>query len=192
MKGFDLLHMDEDIRYELLISSVIPRPIAWVMTKGKNNYLNLAPFSFFNLITSDPPLLFLSIGRRDENILKDTTRNILENKEFVVNIPSKEFAKLIKLTGKALPYGESEVEKFNIPVESSFCVSVPRVKNIPFALECILEKHFTLGDSKDPMDIIIGKILYVYADKNYLKNPKGILGRLGGKSFTVINEIFEV
>ncbi len=192
MKGYDLFSLDEDTRYQLLISCVIPRPIAWVMTKGKNDYLNLAPFSFFNLITSDPPLLFLSIGRRDNNVLKDTTRNILENKEFVVNIPSKEFAKLVKLTGKALPYGESEVEKFNIPIEKSFKVKVPRVKGIPFALECILEKHFTLGDDTDPMDIIVGKILYVYANENYLKNPKGILGRLGGKSFTVINEIFEL
>ena len=192
MKGFDLLHIDEDTRYKLLTSTIVPRPIAWIMTKGKDGYLNLAPFSFFNLITSDPPLIFISIGRRDENTLKDTTKNILENKEFVINIPSKEFAKLIKLTGKALPYGESEVEKFNIPVENSFSISVPRVKNIPFALECILEKHFTLGDPKDPMDIIVGKILYVYANENYLKNPKGILGRLGGKSFAVINEIFEI
>src|SRR5271154_3578615 len=103
--------------YFLMIQLVIPRPIAWVLSDNGNGTYNLAPFSFFNAITSNPPILMLSVSWKDEALRKDTWVNISERNHFVVHIPSVEQIHEVSATSSVLPHGVSEIDKFHIPLE---------------------------------------------------------------------------
>ena len=93
--------------YHLMIQSIVPRPIAWVLSDNGDTTLNLAPFSYFNAVCSDPPVLMLSIGRKPDGSDKDTARNIVERSQFVVHIPHREMALEVTESSRPLPFGES-------------------------------------------------------------------------------------
>src|ERR1700679_572586 len=106
-----------DQLYFLMIQLVIHRPIAWVLSDNGNGTNNVAPFSFFNAITSNPPILMLSVGWKDEQTQKDTWVNIRDRNHFVVHIPSSEHVQDVSNTSSVLPHGVSEIEKFNLTTE---------------------------------------------------------------------------
>ncbi len=170
---------------KLIFNTVVPRPIAWITTVSKEGAINLAPFSFFNAITTKPPLLFVSVGKRKDGSLKDTARNILETGEFVVNVVSEKFLEKMHLSGKDFPSEVSEAEELGVELEPSKLVKPPRVRGVPAALECRLKEHLQLGST--PMDVFIGEVAAIHYRPELLETQAGIVGRLGGKRYCVVS-----
>src|SRR5262245_7828628 len=114
-------------RYKLLIGLVIPRPIAWVSTWSENGVANCAPFSFFNVISEDPPLCIISFNWRSDREIKHTLKNIRRTKEFVVNLADESTANAMHLTGTEIPETESEFSKFGLTPVPAKLVKHPRI-----------------------------------------------------------------
>ncbi|WP_456437272.1 flavin reductase family protein [Desulfurobacterium sp.] len=175
---------------KLIFNTVVPRPIAWITTVSADGIVNLAPFSFYNAITTKPPLLFVSIGKRKDGTEKDTVRNIKETGEFVINVVTETFLEEMVKTGENLPPEESEVEKFNIETVPSTKVKPPIVKGVPAAFECTLKEILEIGDT--PMNVVIGEVVAIHYIEEIINSSKGIVGRLGGKRYTVISDEVEL
>ena len=116
-------------RYYVLSSLVVPRPIAWVTTLDEDGKINAAPFSYFQLLGQEPPLVVLGIGRRTDGSAKDSFRNIRRSREFVINIVTEENAELMNLCATDFPSGMSEIEQIGLKTEPSVLVKPPRPRN---------------------------------------------------------------
>jgi flavin reductase (DIM6/NTAB) family NADH-FMN oxidoreductase RutF len=190
--------MSEREIYKFLIGSVIPRPIAFVTSISRDGILNGAPFSYFNIVSSNPPMISLSV-QRSEGRQKDTARNIIESKEFVVHIVDEQNVEKINKTAANLPPDQSEIELANLtPVESTK-ISVPGVKEAKIRMECLLEHSLELGGMDTPgCDLIIGKVVQFYIESDIYENgrinPRGLaaVSRLAGNSYAKIGEMFEI
>src|SRR4051812_42548473 len=134
------LHADD--MYLLLRDAVMPRPIAWVSTIDAHGQTNLAPYSFFNVVSASPPVLGFSVGPRNERRgsdafdLKDTLQNIQGNSEFVVNIAPERFMEQMVRTSDPLPHGQSEFAHTQLTEIPSVTIRPPRVAGAPVAFEC--------------------------------------------------------
>ncbi len=181
---------DKKLIAQLMFNLIVPRPIAWISTVSSEGVVNIAPFSFYNGITSKPPLIMVSVGRRRDGSRKDTSRNILQTGEFVVNLVTEEFLKPMVESGKDFPPEESEVDVLNLQTEPSKLVKPPRVKGVKAALECKLYRLIEIGDT--PMDLIIGRVVAFHYDPKLLETSKGMVGRLGGKRYTVVDNEIEL
>jgi flavin reductase (DIM6/NTAB) family NADH-FMN oxidoreductase RutF len=129
-------------RYKLMASLIVPRPIALVTTLGPTGVVNAAPFSMFNMLGEDPPIVMLSINRHQDQRLKDTAANILARHEFVVHICDEPMAAQMHACGAALGPEVSELEHVGFHSLPSSTVSPPRIREAPVAFECVL--HETL------------------------------------------------
>lgn len=190
--------MSEREIYKFLIGSIIPRPIAFVTTISKEGNLNGAPFSYFNIVSSNPPMISLSI-QRSAGKQKDTARNIIESKQFVVHIVDEQNVEKINQTAASLPSNQSEIELANLTPIESIKISVPGVKEAKIRMECSLEHSLELGGSDTPgCDLIIGKVVQFHIEEDIYKNgrinPNGLaaVSRLAGNDYAKIGEIFEV
>ncbi|RAS75271.1 flavin reductase family protein [Priestia endophytica] len=190
--------MSERENYKFLIGSIIPRPIAFVTTTSKDGILNGAPFSYFNIVSSNPPMISLSI-QRSEGKQKDTARNIIESKQFVVHIVDEQNVEKINKTAASLAPNQSEIELANLTPVESVKISVPGVKEAKIRMECSLEHSLELGGSDSPgSDLIIGKVVQFHIEQDIYKNgridPSGLaaVSRLAGDNYAKIGEIFEV
>jgi flavin reductase (DIM6/NTAB) family NADH-FMN oxidoreductase RutF len=190
-----------DQLYFLMIQLVIPRPIAWVLSDNGNRSYNLAPFSFFNAITSNPPILMLSVGHKDETTRKDTWINISERNNFVVHIPSGDQVHDVSNSSVILPHGVSEIDKFHIPLEKVEGWVLPRVKGAKIAFLCEKYAIHEIGD--DPQALILGKINGIVVDDDAVSqvssgrmmiDPAKInpLARLGGNHYSLLGEVLTV
>lgn len=184
--------------YKLLIGSIVPRPIAFVTTLAEDGTLNGAPFSYFNIISSNPPMISLSIQRVEEKP-KDTAKNILNKKEFVIHVVDEQNVEKINETAASLPSNKSEVEKAGLTSIESKKISVPGVLEAKVRMECVLEHSIELGGSDRPgCDVIIGKIIQFHIDEDLYDNgkidPRGLaaVSRLAGASYAKIGEIFQL
>lgn len=171
---------------KLIFNLVVPRPIAWISTISKGGVVNLAPFSFYNAVTTKPPLLIVSIGKRKDGSLKDTSRNIRETGQFVVNLVTRELLEKMHLTGRDFPPQVSEAEELGIEVEPSLVVKPPRVKASPASLECEVKEIIPLGST--PMDVVVGEVVALRWREELLKSSKGVVGRLGGKRYCCVTD----
>jgi len=152
--------IDERTRYKMLAALVIPRPIAFISTRSENGVANCAPFSFFNVVSSDPPLLVINIGTREDGGAKHSLKNILRTGEFVVNLVDEATANGMHLASSELPEDESEFDKAGFtPVESKV-VKHPRIAESPAAFECTLWKHIELPHARA---IIFGEVVHLHA-----------------------------
>ena len=122
-------------RYHVLSSLVVPRPIAWVTTLNEDGQVNAAPFSYFQLMGENPPLVVLGIGKRHDGSAKDSFRNIRRTREFVINIVTEENAELMNLCATDFPPGVSEVGALGLATEPSSVVKPPRLSVAPAQLE---------------------------------------------------------
>ena len=181
---------DKKLISQLMFNIIVPRPIAWVTTISTEGVINVAPFSFYNGITTKPPLVMVSVGKRKNGRPKDTAKNVRETGEFVINLVTEEFLKPMVESGKDFEPEESEIEILNLEVEPSEIVKPPRIKGVKAALECKLYKLIEIGDT--PMDLVIGKVVAFHYEPQILKTSKGIVGRLGGKRYTVIDNEIEI
>lgn len=151
---FDFEGAHADRAYPLLASLVVPRPIALVTTIGPDGVVNAAPFSFFNLLGADPPILAIAPGDRDDGAPKDTARNIRLNHEFVVNLVDESIAEAMNQTAQSLPYGRSELEAAGLTVAPSSLVRPPRIVESPASIECTEWGTLQIGENR----VVIGLI----------------------------------
>lgn len=185
--------------YGWMISTILPRPIAWVSTLSPDGRTNLAPFSFFQGVTANPPtLMFVPVNNR-EGVKKDTVRNIEQLPEFVVNLVPFALAEKMNATSASLPYGESEFEAFGIEPAPSERVRPPRVAAAPVAFECTLERVVHLGEGPLAANVIFGRILLAHVSDAVL-GPEGkpdpgkldLIGRLGGDGYARTTDRFDL
>ncbi len=151
---FDLEGQHPARAYKLLSSLIVPRPIALVTTLGPDGVVNAAPFSFFNLLGSEPPILAIAPGDRDDGTPKDTARNIRLNHEFVVNLVDESLAEAMNRTAASLPYGTSELTAAGLTTLPSSLIAPPRIAESPASMECTEWGTLQIGDNR----VIIGLI----------------------------------
>ena len=182
--------------YELLVNAVVPRPIAWVSTISKNGISNLAPFSFFNAFSANPPILGFSPGLKkgpdNQPVPKDTLRNVLETKEFVVNIVNLENAQSMVQSSANFDAQTSEFEQLQLTKLPSSKVKAPRLAESPINMECKLFKIVDLGSNQ----LVLGEIVCIHVDDSICTN--GIIdvaklkpvARLGGELYAAVKDSF--
>jgi len=146
-------------RYKLMASLIVPRPIALVTTLGANGVVNAAPFSMFNMVGEDPPILMLSINRLTDGRLKDTAANILRSGEFVVHMSDEPMAKRMHDCGEAFPATVSELEAVGLTAVASHTVAPPRILESPVAFECVLHEKL----ETESRYVFIGRIQWLAA-----------------------------
>jgi flavin reductase (DIM6/NTAB) family NADH-FMN oxidoreductase RutF len=186
--------LDPRDAYRLLISSVVPRPIAWVSTICADGSLNLAPFSFFNAIGGQPPTIMLSVSRRAGED-KDTLRNIRERREFVLHIVDEELAEKMNVTSGDYPHGDSEFERAGLATAKSCVVAAPRVADAAIAMECRLVQLVPIGEGVNT--IVIGQVLRYHVRDGLLRDGYLVdatllkpVARLGGEEYATIGRVF--
>ena len=140
--------------HQLLLGSVAPRPIAWVSTVDENGTPNLSPFSFFNVLGANPPIVGFCPGDREDGTPKDTARNIRLSHEFVVNLVDETVAEAMSLTAASLPYGVSELKSSGLTTAPSSAVKPPRIAEAPASLECAEWGTLQIGGNR----LIIGLV----------------------------------
>lgn len=185
--------------YDWMTRTILPRPIAWVSTISSLGATNLAPFSFFQGVTSNPPtLLFVPVNTR-EGGKKDTVANIEQTREFVVNLVSFSQAEAMNATAARLPHGESEFEKFGIVPTPSERVRPPRVAAAAVSFECALDRIVLVGEGPLAANVIFGRILLAHVSDAVLgadgKADAGrldLVGRLGGEAYARTTDRFEL
>ncbi|RRJ93480.1 flavin reductase family protein [Flavobacterium macacae] len=191
--------LDQRAIYKLLTGAIIPRPIGWISTISEKGLLNLAPFSFFNVVGDDPPHVMFSTSQAN-NHKKDTLTNVLNTKQFVVNMVTEEFVEQMNITGQNVPHDVNEFELANLTPVASVKIKPPRVQESPISFECELVHHYTLENHKfGGNTIVIGRIVMFHFKEevlleNYkinLENYKPV-SRLAGASYSKIGEIFDI
>ena len=164
-------HLDDLKRaekYFLMSSTIVPRPIAVVSTLNDDGTDNLAAFSYFNAISTEPPCVMFSITHGREGKKKDTQINIEREKEFVIHISQSAQMELVDQTGETLPYGQSEREKLGLTQVPSKWIRTPRVAEFKVAFECVLEKMVDIGSNT----VVFGRIVGAHYDESVLqKDP---------------------
>lgn len=199
----DLASLKPNTCYHLMTQTLIPRPIAWVLSASDEGELNLAPFSFFNGVCSDPPIVMLSIGKKTPEEAKDTRQNILTGRDFVIHLPAVSHAEDVTASAATLPYGKSELELIQDGelVEFPDC-PLPRLKSAPIAFQAKLHEVHYLG--KQQQAVIYAELIQAYIDDDaiHVDEAKGRytidankinpLARLGGAQYAGINKVFSV
>jgi len=178
----DLEHEHASRAYSILVNLVTPRPIAWVTTMDSKGIVNAAPFSFFNLLGTNPPILGFCPGDRPDGTPKDTALNIRSSHEFVVNLVDEHLAEAMNRTSASLPYGVSELEAVGLHTTSSSLISTPRIAEAPASLECIEWGTLQIGGNR----LIIGLIKRVHVRDEFY-DP--ISNRIRGESFHTIGRM---
>src|SRR5690625_605189 len=181
--------------YKLLIGSVVPRPIAFVTSEAEDRTINGAPFSYFNIVSADPPMLSVSVQRKN-GVQKDSARNILHQENFVIHIVSKSYLEKINQTAASLAADESELTLANLTTVSSQKITTPGVEEAKVRYECVLEKHLELGEGDEvSTDFFIGKIVCIHVDEEVYDDGKIIydelqaISRLAGTDYAEIGPI---
>lgn len=196
---FDFDTLAAHDRYKLLVSTVFPRPIAWVVTQDLQGRLNAAPYSFFNAFAQEPPIVCIGIGGRGPGDAKDTGNNIRTTGEFVVNLVSEELAEQMNIT--AIDFGAEvdELHEARLETVPSTKVKPPRIAGSPVALEC--ERFSTLELANDRA-LVLGRVVAMHIkddavmnrERCYIDSPKlNLVGRMHGAGwYTRTRDSFEM
>jgi len=184
--------------YFAMTQTVLPRPVAWVLSENDNGSYNLAPYSFFNAVSSDPPLLMFSVGLQDDGTYKDSLANVRERPEFVVHIASSSQLPDLNLSSATLPPGVSEVTAGNLSLSEVEGFNMPRLTDCKVAFMCHVHKIDRIGNNDQ--NLVFGEIDGVYLDDGCAAyNEKGRLivnadviqplSRLGASQYASFGEI---
>lgn len=182
-------------RYRLLIGLVVPRPIAFITTRGAGGIVNAAPFSFFNVMGEDPPVVVVSLETRADGSVKDTTRNIARTGEFVVNLVDEAIAAAMHQSSADYPPEVSEVAAVGLSLAPCRAVAVERIAEAPASLECRVMQALEVGRSRR---IVIGEVLRLHVRDELIEpQSKRIrddayhpIGRLFGNSYVRTRDRF--
>lgn len=191
--------LSQQDRYRILINTIIPRPIALVSTQSKDGITNLAPYSFFNAVSSNPATLVISIAVKPDGQIKDTLRNIQETGEFVVNSANSWLIDPLVYSAGSFPEDVDEMKLVGLTPLASEVVKPPRVKEAAFQYECTVYDQVSVGDgSAGSSTIVIGRIERMHITSSIYNEGKvpsdglAMVGRLGGISYAEVKESFEI
>jgi len=154
----DLEEKHAERAYAVLAALVTPRPIAWVTTLDVTGVVNAAPFSFFNVLGANPPIVGFCPGDREDGTPKDTALNIRKSHEFVVNLVDEAVAQAMNITAASLPFGISELTSAGLTAASSSVVKPPRIAEAPASLECVEWGTLQIGGNR----LIIGLVKRIH------------------------------
>ncbi len=178
----DLLGEHADRAYPILASLITPRPIAWVTTLHENGKVNAAPFSFFNMIGDDPPMLMFCPGNREDGTPKDTARNCRRSGEFVVNLVDAPLCEMMVRTSASHAAEVSETEIEGIETSASSMITTPRISAAPAALECKLHDILEIGGNRMVIGIVhcvhVRDSLYDPIQQRILAHNYQVIGRM--------------
>jgi flavin reductase (DIM6/NTAB) family NADH-FMN oxidoreductase RutF len=183
--------------YQLLISALVPRPIAWTVTINEDGTYNCAPFSFFMGVSSKPPMIAFAVGERRTGV-KDTARNIRQRPDFTVNIVNERLAEQMVQTSGDYGYGVNEFEKAGLTRMKSDMVAAPRIQGAPVQMECRVSRLVEIPEARTLL--IVGNVLRFHVDAEVMDPSTGLVdirklkpvGRLGGKQYCRVHDIFEM
>lgn len=164
---FDLATVDPAITYKLLTASIVPRPIAWTVTRSPAGLINAAPFSFFNVMGSAPPVVALGILGDPVRGLKDTARNILDTGEFVVNLVPVRLLETMNLTSIDAPSDVSEIDLAGLATTQSTHVKPPRIAESPVAFECVNQASIVTGPNQV---LVVGRVVAIHIQDEFVKD----------------------
>jgi flavin reductase (DIM6/NTAB) family NADH-FMN oxidoreductase RutF len=188
--------------YHLMTQTIVPRPIAWVLTENESgtglNRYNLAPFSYFNAVDSNPPTLMISIGKQPDGGTKDTLVNIQRTGELVIHIASSEHIEALNLSAATLPYGESELLASSLTTTVMEGSALPRLNEAKIAFACKLDHVYEIGDTPQSLVFAGVKSAYISDEIVHIDESKGRtlidtaalkpLARLGGSNYAFLGE----
>ncbi|MCO6464910.1 MAG: flavin reductase family protein [Saprospiraceae bacterium] len=189
--------------HQYMVGSVAPRPIAFVSTLNENGIPNLAPFSFFNVFSSNPPIVVFSANRRvSNNTTKDTLHNVRKTGECVINMVTHAIVRQASLASVEYASGINEFEKSGLTMELSETVKPPRVKESPVNMECVVKQIIDLGDQNGAGHLIICEVKRMFIDESMLDDGKidpdrmDLMGRMGRAFYvrasgTAVTKIFQ-
>ncbi len=186
---FDFSAVSGRDRYKLMVATIVPRPIAWVVTRSRAGVVNAAPYSFFNGVSADPPLLSISIEARADGSPKDTAMNIRESGQFVVNLVNEAMARAMVATAVDFAPEVSEVTEAGLAVAASTRVGPPRLADSPVAFECETYQTVSLPHGRD---LVIGRVVTMHiadaavldASRCYVDTPAlDLVGRMHGSGW---------
>ncbi|MCW8945418.1 MAG: flavin reductase family protein [Sedimenticola sp.] len=194
----DLSELSTTDTYFAMTQAIIPRPIAWVLSENPLGDYNLAPFSYFNAVCSDPPLVMLSLGKKPDGTAKDTRVNIEARSSFVIHLPHVEQINRVNESSATLPAGVSEVSELGLELTDFPGSRIPRLADCRLAMACELYEIKELGPV--PQALIFGRLTHLYIDDGVAeKDAKGRLkihadrvnplGRLGAREYFAGTEI---
>jgi flavin reductase (DIM6/NTAB) family NADH-FMN oxidoreductase RutF len=186
---FDFAAMPPANVYKLLVSTVVPRPIAWVTTQDLDGLVNAAPFSFFNCVSGDPPVVCFGIGGRAPGDAKDTGNNIRRTGQFVVNLVSYALAQQMNVT--AIEFGKDvdELVQAGLSTAPSAYVKPPRIVEAPVSMEC---KRLVIVDVGVDRSVILGRVVAMHIRDDcvldpvrcYVDTPRlDLIGRMHGRGW---------
>lgn len=183
-------------RYKLMSSLIVPRPIALITTLSADGTVNAAPFSMFNMLGEEPPIVMVSINRHDDGALKDTAVNIDREGEFVVHLCDEAMAGKMHRCGARLPSHVSELAQAGLSTAPSVAVAPPRIVEAPVAFECKVWETL----SSESRRIFIGRVLRLHARDGLIDRATcriqleayAPVGRLGGGLYTKTRDRFTI
>jgi flavin reductase (DIM6/NTAB) family NADH-FMN oxidoreductase RutF len=196
---FDPKETDHSAIYKLLTGAIIPRPIGWISSISEDGINNLAPFSYFNAVGDDPPHVMFSTGISNTTF-KDTLNNVLNTKQFVVNMVTEELTESMNITAQSVLPEIDEFELAGVTPLASVIVKPMRVKESPITFECELVHHYFLEDhKKGGACIVVGRIVMMHFDDNLILDNYNInldiykpVSRLAGANYAKIGELFTI
>ena len=196
VKSLDPLQLDTKEVHKILLSSVAPRPIAFASTVDLKGNVNLSPFSYFNVFSSNPPILIFSPSRRvRDNTTKHTLENSKETKEVVINMVNYSIVEQMSQTSREYDKGVNEFVETGLTEVPSLKVKPPRVLESPISFECTVDNIVSLGESGGAGQLIIAKVIQIHIDRDYLDAEGNIdsekldlVARMGGDWYTKANK----
>jgi len=196
---FDFTRLSGRECYKLLVATITPRPIAWVVSQNAGGQLNAAPFSFFNAFSGEPPVIGIGVSSHEPGRPKDTRRNIRETGEFVVNLVSEETVDAMIVTAIEFEAGVNELAQAQIATLPSLRVKPPRIATSPVAMECELIQIVDIGQDNG---LVLGRVLAMHvqdemvldAERQYIDTPLlNLVGRMHGTGwYARSRDLFEV
>jgi len=195
---WDLDKVAEPVAYKLLAATVMPRPIAWVVTQSPEGGLNAAPYSFFNVMGSAPPTIALGLMADAKRGFKDTAANILATGEFVINLVPEALVQQMNITAVDAPTGVSELDLAGLATTASVHIRPPRIVASPVAFECAMLSSIVTGPHQT---IVIGRVLAVHIDDGFILNPErahidtpalNLVARSYGSTYVRSSDTFEL
>ena len=195
-KSFNPEKLETKDLHKLLLSAVAPRPIAFASTIDSRGNVNLSPFSYFNVFSSNPPILIFSPSRRvRDNTTKHTLQNSEETREVVINMVDYSIVDQMSKSSKEYPKGVNEFKETGLTEVRSLKVKPPRVLESPVSFECVVDNIISLGDNGGAGQLVIAKVVYVHINSNLLDSNGEIdptkldlVARLGGDWYSRVTK----
>jgi flavin reductase (DIM6/NTAB) family NADH-FMN oxidoreductase RutF len=197
----DLDELAPNQTYFQMIQTLIPRPIAWVLSENAGGSYNLAPFSYFTAVCAEPPLVMISLGHKPDGSLKDTRVNIEQRGDFVIHIAHREMLEAMNASSATLAAGVSEVEQLGLETTAFAGSRLPRLADARVAYACERYEIREIGPGRQ--SLIFGRVKHIYLDDGIVDislegrikvdaERLDPIARLGGSEYAMLSEVIRL